>query len=59
VPFILDYQPEGLGRSMDAIINQTMRGEVATLTNLKAYLESHPSEDERSERDVSRCTQPV
>jgi uncharacterized membrane protein len=43
VTFILDYQPKGLGRLMDPMINQTMRGEVATLANLKAYLESHPS----------------
>ncbi|HEX9039030.1 MAG TPA: SRPBCC family protein [Ktedonobacterales bacterium] len=42
--FILDYPPTSLmGRLMDPVINQTMRGEVATLANLKAYLESRPA----------------
>jgi polyketide cyclase/dehydrase/lipid transport protein len=43
VTFILEYRPKGVDRLMDPMINQTMRGEVATLANLKAYLESHPS----------------
>jgi uncharacterized membrane protein len=43
VTFILDYQPTGLARLLDPMIAQTMRGEVATLSNLKAYLESQPT----------------
>jgi uncharacterized membrane protein len=43
VTFILDYQPVGLARLLDPIIAQTMRSEVATLANLKAYLESQPA----------------
>lgn len=43
VTFILDYQPAGLARLMDPLISQTMRGEVATLANLKAYLEGLPA----------------
>jgi len=43
VTFILDYQPTGLARLLDPIISQTMRSEVATLSNLKTYLESHPT----------------
>lgn len=39
VAFILDYQPTGFARLMSGKIEQTMRGEVATLANLKAYLE--------------------
>lgn len=42
VTFVLQYEPKGLGRLMDPMIARTMRGEVATLDNLKAYLESHP-----------------
>jgi uncharacterized membrane protein len=40
VTFILHYEPKGLARLMNPIITQTMRSEVATLSNLKAYLES-------------------
>ncbi len=39
--FILDYQPKGLAKLMDPMITRQMQSEVATLTNLKAYLESH------------------
>jgi uncharacterized membrane protein len=37
--FSLHFEPKGLARVMDPIINQTMKSEVATLSNLKAYLE--------------------
>jgi len=40
VTFTLHYEPKGLARLMNPIINQTMRSEIATLSNLKAYLES-------------------
>ena len=40
VTFVLHYEPKGLARLMDPIITQTMRSEVATLSNLKTYLES-------------------
>lgn len=43
VTFTLHYEPKGLGRLMGPMITRTMRSEVATLANLKAYLESHPS----------------
>lgn len=43
VTFTLDFQPTGLARLMDPLIAQTMRGEVGTLANLKAYLESQPA----------------
>ena len=44
VHFTLHYQPTGLlGWLMDPLITQSMRGEVATLANLKAYLESQPA----------------
>jgi uncharacterized membrane protein len=39
--FILDYQPKGLAKLMDSMIAKTMQGEVALLSNLKSYLESH------------------
>lgn len=39
--FTLDYQPRGLAKLMDPVIERTMRSEVAMLTNLKAYLEQH------------------
>jgi uncharacterized membrane protein len=39
--FILDYQPKGLAKLMDPMITRQMQVEVATLANLKAYLESH------------------
>ena len=38
--FTLHYDAKGLAKLMEPMINQTMRGEVATLSNLKAYLES-------------------
>ncbi|HEX9331575.1 MAG TPA: SRPBCC family protein [Anaerolineales bacterium] len=41
VTFILDFQPKGLAKLMDGMINNSMKGEVATLSNLKAYLETH------------------
>ena len=43
ITFILHYDPKGLGRLMNPVINRTMQGEVATLANLKSYLESQPS----------------
>ena len=43
VNFSLDYQPTGLAKLMEPIITRTMRSEVATLANLKAYLESQPA----------------
>ena len=39
VTFTLHYDPKGLSKLMNPIIAQTMRGEVATLSNLKTYLE--------------------
>ncbi len=41
VTFILDFQPKGLAKLMDGMINKSMKEEVGTLSNLKAYLESH------------------
>ncbi|HEV2235367.1 MAG TPA: SRPBCC family protein [Ktedonobacterales bacterium] len=43
VRFVLDYQPTGLARLMDGMIERTMRTEVGLLTSLKAYLESQPA----------------
>jgi uncharacterized membrane protein len=44
VTFTLDYQPKGFAEKlMDPVINRTMKGEVATLANLKGYMESQPS----------------
>ncbi len=40
VTFILDFQPKGLAKLMDGMINKSMKEEVATLSNLKSYLES-------------------
>jgi uncharacterized membrane protein len=40
VTFVLDFTPKGLAKLMDPMITRTMRGEVATLSHLKAYLES-------------------
>lgn len=42
VTFILHYEPKGLSRLMDPMITRTMHGEVATLANLKTYLEGQP-----------------
>jgi carbon monoxide dehydrogenase subunit G len=39
VQFVLDLQPTGIVKLMDGLIAQTMRSEVATLSNLKSYLE--------------------
>lgn len=41
VTFILDYQPKGLSKLMEPMIQKEMQGQVATLSNLKTYLESH------------------
>jgi uncharacterized membrane protein len=39
VTFALDFEPKGLAKLMEPMIARTMRDEVATLSNLKAYLE--------------------
>ncbi len=41
--FTLDFKPKGIGMLMEPMINSTMKSEVATLSNLKAILESQPS----------------
>ncbi len=41
VTFVLDFQPKGLARLMDGMINKSMKAEVGNLANLKSYLESH------------------
>lgn len=41
--FVLDYAPTGLGKLMDPLIQRTMRGEIATLENLKRQLEAQPA----------------
>ncbi len=41
VTFVLDFQPKGLAKLMDGMINKSMQSEVGNLSNLKAYLESH------------------
>ena len=41
VTFVLDFQAKGLAKLMDPMINMSMKSEVATLSNLKAYLEAH------------------
>src|SRR5215469_1045683 len=41
--FTLHFEPKGLARLMDGMIASTMRSEVATLSRLKAYLESQLS----------------
>ena len=43
VTFTLHFEPKGLARLMDGMIASTMRSEVATLSRLKAYLESQLS----------------
>jgi uncharacterized protein YndB with AHSA1/START domain len=40
VTFTLDFQPKGLAKLMEPMINQSMKSEVATLSNLKSYLET-------------------
>jgi len=37
----LDFQPKGLAKLMNPMIQSSMQSEVATLVNLKSYLESH------------------
>lgn len=39
--FTLHFEPKGMAKLMDPMISATMRSEVAMLSNLKAYLESH------------------
>src|SRR5258706_7835105 len=39
--FILDFQPKGLAKLMTSMIQSSMQSEVATLSTLKIYLESH------------------
>ncbi len=39
VTFVLDFEPKGLAKLMDGMINQQMKAEVANLSNLKTYLE--------------------
>jgi uncharacterized membrane protein len=41
ITFTLHLDPKGLTRLLSPMITSTMKGEVATLSNLKAYLESH------------------
>jgi uncharacterized membrane protein len=42
VTFTLDFKAKGLGIFMEPMINSSMKGEVAALTDLKKYLESQP-----------------
>lgn len=39
VTFILNFEPKGLQKLMDGMINKQMQAEVGNLSNLKAYLE--------------------
>ena len=39
--FILDFQPKGLAKLMNPMIQSSMQSEVAMLSALKTYLESH------------------
>lgn len=41
VTFVLDFQPKGLAKLMEPMINRSMKSEVGTLANLKSYLEGH------------------
>jgi uncharacterized membrane protein len=41
VSFTLHFEPKGLAKLMDGMITKSMQSEVATLSNLKAYLENH------------------
>ena len=43
VTFTLDFQPKGLAKLMEPMINQSMKSEVAMLSNLKTYLEEQMS----------------
>ena len=38
--FTLDFEPKGIAKLMDPMINASMRSEIAMLSNLKAYLEN-------------------
>ena len=38
--FTLHFEPKGIARLMDGMIQKTMQSEVATLGNLKKVLES-------------------
>src|SRR5258707_7206532 len=40
ITFTLDFQPKGLAKLMDGMINSSMKEEVGTLANLKRYLEA-------------------
>lgn len=42
VTLALRYETKGVAKLMDPLITATMRSEVATLANLKAYLENRP-----------------
>jgi hypothetical protein len=41
VTFVLDFQPKGLAKLMDGMINKNMQAEVGNLANLKRHLEAH------------------
>ena len=43
VTFVLHYEPKGLAKLMDPMINKSMQSEIATLSNLKVYLEGQRS----------------
>jgi uncharacterized membrane protein len=43
VTFTLHFEPKGLAKLMDPMIARTMQSEIATLANLKAYLENLPT----------------
>ena len=42
VAFTLSFQPKGLAKLMDPMINRQMQLEVANLANMKTYLETQP-----------------
>ena len=41
VTFVLDYEPKGLSKLMEPMIQRSMDEEVAMLDDLKAFLEKH------------------
>jgi uncharacterized membrane protein len=43
VTFVLDFQPKGLAKLMEPMINRSMKSEVGTLANLKSYMEGQDS----------------
>lgn len=43
VTFVLDFQPKGLAKLMDGMINRQMQEEVGKLDNLKGHLEGKPA----------------